>query len=79
MTEKYCYSGMIKFIRQYVSYDRLTVVWEVVYYSGRLVTYIGRPLPKTAVEYINTYKSRLQYDKIFKREEVITCADYGRK
>ena len=59
----------IKFVRQYDSYGEKWT--EVVYKTNRLVTY-GEHIPKTVQEYIDRCNKRTeQYDKIFKRTEVI--------
>lgn len=61
----------IKFIRKYDMYRENW--YDVVYHSGKIFTYVGEEnLPKTALEYVTTATKRTeQYDKLFKRSEMI--------
>lgn len=58
----------IKFVRQYELYGS---TWtEVVYKTNRLVTYTEH-IPKTVQAYIERSTGTKQYDKVFKRDEII--------
>ena len=60
----------IKFIRKYEAYRENW--YDVIYYSGKIYTFLETELPKTAREFIETATKRTeQYDKLFKRSEMI--------
>ena len=67
-------NAKIKFVRMYKMYRENW--YDVIYHSGRIHTYAGEEsLPKTALEYVRTASSRVeQYDKVFKRTEMIYTA-----
>ena len=44
--------------------------YEVIYHSGRIVTYTEPELPATVVDFMfSSNIRREQYDKVFKRDE----------
>lgn len=63
----------IKFIRMYKMYRE---DWfDVVYHSGRTVTYTQPNLPSTAEKFIEAATGRKeQFDKFYKRTEMIYTA-----
>ena len=60
----------IKFVRQYESWG---MTWyEVCYKTYRIYTYTSHEsLPKTDTSFINAHDGIAQYDKVFKRDEMI--------
>ena len=56
-------------IRQYMWYDEEW--YDIMYESGRLVSYPVESLPKTAQRWMVDKEWDVQYDKLYKRNEVI--------
>lgn len=62
--------GVIKCVREYQFYN--DIMYDVIYKdSGRLYMYRKDDLPKTVQAFIVNAMKHPQYDKIFKREEII--------
>lgn len=60
--------GKIRFVREYTMYRENW--YEVIYHSGRIVTYTEPELPATVVDFMfSSNIRREQYDKVFKRDE----------
>lgn len=66
-------AAKIKFVRMYKYYR--SNWYDVVYESGRVVTYLDIHLPKTVERFVESATGREeQYCKIFKRTEMIYTA-----
>ena len=61
----------IKFVRNYLRGK--TGMYDVVYESGRAYTFTGKTLPKTVDKWLYERRNdpEIQYDKLFKRTELI--------
>lgn len=62
----------IKFVRKYEFYG--SAAYEVIYHSGRLVSYWDsqiKKMPATVKAFLEGKQPREQYDKLFKRTEYI--------
>lgn len=63
-------SAKIKFVRKYEAYRENW--YDVIYHSGRCQTFLETDIPKTVETFVTTAtKRREQYDKLFKRNEMI--------
>lgn len=63
-------NAKIKFVRKYEAYRENW--YDVIYYSGRIYTFLETGLPKTVEEFVTTAAKRTeQYDTLFKRSEMI--------
>ena len=62
--------GKIKFVRLYTFYRE--DMFDVVYKSGRVVSYRLPDLPRTVVQFVVNAENRTeQYDPVFKRWEML--------
>lgn len=62
--------GKIRFVRMYKMYRENW--YEVIYHSGRIVTYLEPDLPATVGAFVDSATiRRQQYDKVFKRDEML--------
>ena len=59
----------MKFVRKYNLYG--IEYYEVIYKSGRIVTYSRERLPKTVKAFLAGKQGREQFDKVFNRTETI--------
>ena len=55
----------IKFICYRSFYKNVPPMCDIVYKSGRVVTFGADELPKTAREFTKTARARYEYDKVF--------------
>jgi len=61
--------AQIKFIREYVFYG--TRLYDIVYKSNRCFTVSENDCPSTARRFMDGKTPEKQYDRTFKREELI--------
>lgn len=60
----------IKFVREYLFYGYK--YYDVIYESGRLATVCDDRMPATVKRFIESADERReQYDKVFKRDEIL--------
>ena len=59
----------MKFVRKYNLYG--IEYYEVIYKSGRIVTYSRERLPKTVKAFLAGKQGREQFDRVFNRTETI--------
>lgn len=64
-------AASIKFVRQYDFYNANNKVYDVIYASGRVCMYSAERLPASVKRFIEGKTGRSQYDKLFKRDEII--------
>lgn len=62
-------AGKMRFVRKYNLYG--IEYYEVIYKSGRIVTYSRERLPKTIKAFLAGKEGREQFDKVFNRTETI--------
>lgn len=64
---------MIKLVREYVFYGEkyFDIVYEKDGYITKVVSVVESNLPMTAKRHIEKANATKQYDKIFKRDEII--------
>ena len=65
-------SAKIRFIRKYEMYGDEYI--DIIYESGRIYGSALRDAPKVAIDYMSRATSKEQYDRVFKRQEIIYSA-----